>query len=1001
MKKIKNLIDWISILIGLLALVSSIFGRDCIFGFKSICLTKIAGVLCAVYFFRAAYLYILSRPKFDWHLINGHFLRKVIAFVLLVPSCITSVFIIFNTEYSPKNLVFDDNLYSYEKADSICLGNIRSEIFADSVYIKAHNLYVKNDTVVMQKNKLPDSITSEQKDPSIFWTVYYHFIDPGNQHMTTSQSGRGWSALIAILGVFLLNGLLVSSIVGWIDSRKEKWLKGEVRYKGFLKLKKHYVVIGGNDVTVGIVSQIVNNIIETNKVFRPYVLIQTSRDVESFRRELFSNLTEEQQKLIIIYYGNRTSKEDIKDLIIENAKEVYIIGEDIRTDDIESYHDTMNMECLSLIYNFVSTLRGIVIKWLNSAIGKLDNIIKKRGDSENKFVQLVKTRLEGTRNTLKLTCRVMFEYQTSFNILQVTDVDGQKIDFRPFNYYETWAQNVLVCQELENEKNCEYLPLEGFDGIQADQDKFVHFIVIGMSRMGLAMAIEAAHLAHYPNFCTNKKRTRITFIDASMEQEKHFFMSRFKEMFSLANYRDITNATENIYSDLEAYPWLNPLEDISCKSPYCNNDHLGKDFIDIEWEFINGSVENPNIQQYLADAAANTDAKLTIAICLPENSRAIAAATYLPDSVYKSDSTLQILVYQRLNDNLLRQINLNDRYNKKLRAFGMAQHCYNTSLISISNFIDKYVSDAYSKFNEKRIKNIIENYNHELTESELCELSPSYAQLLERAEMQTLRDAIRHIWIDWFNQNSTFDDKWEERKNKLYSDIEERIGKAIKVYNVISKYKKTNTLTDAEISELSPMFSRIKDREDLQILRKHIYDRWVEWLECTDENWEENWSEVTKEIESKIIDTIGIISCDAVEIKSGKTIAAKMWSNTYNIYSMWTKFRCFRINPAKQDNFKDAMLLALGQMEHNRWIVEQLLLRYRALTSEEQRDAKIIGKYSAPVIKGRLKKDFAHLDICSNDKLNTIDYNMAELDQALVKVLPVAYREYLEGKART
>ena len=111
-------------------------------------------------------------------------------------------------------------------------------------------------------------------------------------------------------------------------------------------------------------------------------------------------------------------------------------------------------------------------------------------------------------------------------------------------------------------------------------------------------------------------------------------MSRFKEMFSLACYRDVTYATEDIYNDLETYPWVNPIEEISCKSPYYKNDHLGKDFIDIEWEFINGSIENPNIQQYFADAASNTTAKLTIAICLPENSRAIAAATYLPDSVY-------------------------------------------------------------------------------------------------------------------------------------------------------------------------------------------------------------------------------------------------------------------------------------------------------------------------------------------------------------------------------
>ena len=922
-KFLYSLVDYVTMAIGIITLLLLLAIPESVWLSR---LIVTGSIICFVYISRALYL-LFVRPYFDWHLQHGNFLRKVICISVLTPSLLASI------------IVYDGGLLN------------RISVKDPKELVNESSLYKSPiDTIALKKRQI---------DPPLLWGVYFHFIDPGNQHMTSTKNGRAWAGIIAIIGVFLLNGLLVSSIVGWIDSRKEKWLKGEVRYRWFLKLKKHYVVIGGNDVTIGIVSQIIKNIIETNSVFRPKILIQTSRDVESFRRELFSNLTEDLQKLIIIYYGNRTSKKDIKDLVIENAKEVYIIGEDIRTDDIESYHDTINMKCLKLIS---------------------DNIQNVKKYNKEK----------------PLVCRVMFEYQTSFNILQVTDVDGQKIDFRPFNYYETWAQNVLVCQELENEKNCNYLPLEGFDGIQADQDKFVHFVVIGMSRMGLAMAIEAAHLAHYPNFCTRKKRTRITFIDASMEQEKHFFMSRFKEMFSLVCYRDITTPVENIYSDLEAYPWLNPLEDVSCKSPYCNSDHLGKDFIDIEWEFINGSVENPNIQQYLADAAANAGAKLTIAICLPENSRSIAAATYLPDSVYKSDSTLQILVYQRLNDNLLRQINLNDRYNKKLRAFGMAQYCYNTSLVSISNFIDKYVSDAYSKFNEKRIKDIIENYNHGLTDSDLCELSPSYTQILEREEMQALRDAIRHIWIDWFNQNLTFDDKWEERKNRLYSDIEERIGKAIKVYNVISKYKKTNALTDAEISELSPMYSRIKDREDLQTLRKNIYARWIEWLECTNENWEENRFEVNKEIESKIIDVIESISDNAVEIESGKTMAAIKWSNTYNIYSMWTKFRCFRINPAKQENFEDAMMPALGQMEHNRWIVEQLLLRYRALTSEEQSEAKIIGKYSPSVIKRLLKKNFAHLDICSNDKLNAIDYNMAELDKALVKELPGAYRKYLE-----
>lgn len=873
-KNRQNIIDYCVIGFAILTLVCNFFPTK--YEHLNYFLCLIAGAIGVRYIVTPIWMLFFNRPKFDWHLVNGNYLAKVVALVLLFPSIITSGFIIYNhcfDKYSPKNLVFDDNLYSYEKSDSICLGNIRSEIFADTVYLKAHDLYVKSDTMVMQKNKLPDAITSKQEDPSIFWTVYYHFIDPGNQHMTTSKSGRGWSALIAIFGVFLLNGLLVSSIIGWIDSRKEKWLKGEVRYSGFLKLKKHYVVIGGNDVITGIVRQFISK----NK----YILIQTSRDVESFRRELFSNLTEEQQKLIIIYYGNRTSKEDIEKLHIEKAEEVYIIGEDIRADDIESYHDTINMKCLKIINDNIEDV--------------------KRYNKENPLI-----------------CRVMFEYQTSFNILQVTDIDGKKIDFKPFNYYETWAQNVLICQELEKEENCEYLPLEGFDGIQAGQDKFVHFIVVGMSRMGLAMAIEAAHLAHYPNFSTNKKRTRITFIDASMEQEKHFFMSRFKEMFSLACYRDITYATEDIYNDLEKYPWVNPIEEVSCKSPYYKNDYLGKDFIDIEWEFINGSIENPNIQQYLADSATNADAKLTIAICLPDNSQAIAAATYLPDNVYHSSSTLQVLVYQRLNSDLLFQINQNKRYNNKLKAFGMNSLCYNSGLVELSEFIANKVNYAYDQYAWERIK-------------------------------------MR------YKGKGLIDDDYDSLSNYLYSDT--RISSSNK---------------------------------------KYIREECEKWMDSN--NNEGSYQIISEKLKNFQIDLGRYISKqnNQSEGKSGKSKSAKMWSNKYNVYSMWTKFRCFGVNPTKPQDFEDRTVIMsdLGKMEHNRWIVEQLLLRFRPLMKEEQDKAQITNLYSSTKQKGIYKKEYAHLDICSNDKLNDIDYNMTELDQALVKVLPGAYREYLEEKAK-
>lgn len=205
-EKIMKHIDWIAIPTGLIALVSSIFGYGCIFGIRSVCLTKIAGITCIVYILYAAYLLML-RPKFDWHLINGHFLRKVICISILTPCLLASV-------------IGCPNLLS------------NASIKDSTELILEDDLYQS----IIDKTKLKN----KQTDPPLLWSVYFHFIDPGNQHMTSTKFGRGWAGLIAILGVFLLNGLLVSSIVGWVDSRKEKWLKGEVRYKWFLKFKKHY-----------------------------------------------------------------------------------------------------------------------------------------------------------------------------------------------------------------------------------------------------------------------------------------------------------------------------------------------------------------------------------------------------------------------------------------------------------------------------------------------------------------------------------------------------------------------------------------------------------------------------------------------------------------------------------------------------------------------------------------------------------------------------------------
>ncbi len=639
-KVVKGYGDYIAMALGSITLILSfVFDTEELWLRILIFLSGFIGFMYAAC---AGYYLIKKRPLFDWYLLHGHFLRKVCCLVLLTPSCLTSISVWAKIE--PKMLTYEEVLY--ECGDK----------------------------------KLPCDIKREQESPNIFWSTYYHFIDPGNQHMTTTHWGRCWAAIVAILGILLLNGLLVSSLIGWFDNRKEKWLNGKVKYPCFLRKTPHYVIVGGNDMVAGIVMQLFTQSskddskkeaanVNADKEL-PYILIQTSRDVDSFRRELFSDLKVEQQQRVIIYYGNRTSTDDIKDLILESAEEVYILGEDTRTDDIESYHDTMNMKCLELVSKSIKDVKTI----------NKDN---------------------------KLTCRVMFEYQTTFSVFQFYDLDkntSKYISFKPFNYYEMWAQRILVNQEINEAKlkclyeNGGYLPLEGYKGIRVGDNDYVHLFIVGISRMGMAMAIEAAHLAHYPNYTEEKKiRTKITFIDKNAKEEKDFFMGRFKELFALSHWR---------YGALDENSKLVWLK----KHIPFGYEYLGGDFLDIEWEFINGGIVQTSIQDYIL-SSATPSARVTIAICLPESNRSHAAALYLHKKIYESDSVLQVLVYNRYGNSIIQALQSNERvfpYLNKIKSFGEPRECLSTRFLQQSENIGAAIGGKYEEIRQKYILKALE-----------------------------------------------------------------------------------------------------------------------------------------------------------------------------------------------------------------------------------------------------------------------------------------------------
>ena len=144
----------------------------------------------------------------------------------------------------------------------------------------------------------------------VFWWVYYHFVDPGNQHIAVEKFGRNLAALIALLGVFLLNGLLISTLIGWFDSRKEKWTNGDICYGRFAFWSKKYAVVIGVDDNA---PTIIRNLLEGKGECKnlDYVIVLTNSDVASVRSQIYSYLPNYLQEKVIIYRGQLDALEQI------------------------------------------------------------------------------------------------------------------------------------------------------------------------------------------------------------------------------------------------------------------------------------------------------------------------------------------------------------------------------------------------------------------------------------------------------------------------------------------------------------------------------------------------------------------------------------------------------------------------------------------------------------------------------------------------------------------
>lgn len=406
------------------------------------------------------------------------------------------------------------------------------------------------------------------RDDVKLWETLRLFINSNSILENTHEFAGNHVVLLFIecLGNIFFSGLIISIITTLILRNVDAIKEGHVHYN----IKNHIVVIGYDTIVPSIIAEL----LEIHKHPKLKIVLQTSTSVDEVRTDLLSKLPKKELKRIILVHAPRFSVEELELLYTTKAKEIFVVGERTQTD-----HDAENM------YTF-ETLVEIHAKH---------------------------------KMTERKSLTIWFENEASFAALQLNDISEEwkkYFEFKPYNFYKRWANRLLTNSDYgKGDKRIVYPELD-HGGITADSSKHVHLIVVGMNRMGIALAKETAHMMHFPNFNekTGKNRTRITFIDDHADREMNFFIGRH------AGYFDVAPTKYANLSDCHFWEW--------------SEDAKRNNFLDVQFEFIKGRVESKFVRDWITKQLDDKDAIITIAFCVHNPSQNFGMAMYLPEEVY-------------------------------------------------------------------------------------------------------------------------------------------------------------------------------------------------------------------------------------------------------------------------------------------------------------------------------------------------------------------------------
>lgn len=459
------------------------------------------------------------------------------------------------------------------------------------------------------------SFCRENNHRMCFWLLpIYLLIDTNalNAIYLDSDGGRLLfvCSIIYVFGLIFCSGMLIGIITNYIGDRVQKHRKGLLHYVR----SGHCVIMGYDDMVPSIIREIFSKMPKTD------VVLLTAMDAKLVKEKLQRSEVRDKMEQIFVTYGLCMVKDCYKDIHLEAAEKIYIVG-----DRSLPAHDAINVECMDSIRDYLNK-----------------NALKHKPK--------------------RISC--VFEDLDTYVAFKTTgmyqDLSKKRIDFIPYSFYSGWAGQVFIRRsycEKNRPKPLDYPSVYG-DGIKPDDNRFVHLVFVGTTYFSVAFAMEAAHLLHFPNFERDHSlRTRITFIEKKADEELKIFTTRNRHFFEIQPYyyQDLSEGVtyEELNKDL-----LSPL-----------GTH---GFLDVEFEFIKGDAYSPEVQRLIKRWAEDKDHQyLSIFLATSNQRDNFTLGMNMPDEVY--DNAVPVFIRQNRADDFVTNLReADDKENKYYSIKGEA-----------------------------------------------------------------------------------------------------------------------------------------------------------------------------------------------------------------------------------------------------------------------------------------------------------------------------------------